>query len=87
MIKKLRKPLDKQLNKCYNKIIKRKEETKMKNELLIEIISSCLNNELCDGCERYGSPYSYENGGSCQKCRNIASKEIKSILEKQKKNN
>lgn len=57
----------------------------MKNELLIEIISSCLNDELCGGCGRYGSPYSYENGGSCQKCRNIALKKIKSILEKTKK--
>lgn len=58
----------------------------MKNELLIEIINSCLNDELCSGCEMYGSPYSYENGGSCQKCKNMALKKIKSILEKQKNN-
>lgn len=58
----------------------------MKNELLIEIIDSALNNKLCSGCQKYGSPHSYKNGGSCQKCMSMASKEIKSILDKQKNN-
>lgn len=58
----------------------------MKNELLIEIIDSVLNDKLCSGCQKYGSPYSYENGGSCEQCMSMASKEIKSILEKQKNN-
>ena len=63
-----------------------KDKINMKNELLIEIIDSILNEELCGGCQKYGSPYSYENGESCQECMSMASKEIKSILEKQKNN-
>lgn len=61
----------------------------MKIELLIEIAYSILNDELCDGCAKYGSPYSYENDkytGSCDKCRHMAAEEIKSILEKLKNN-
>lgn len=61
----------------------------MKIELLIEIAHSALNDELCDGCEKYGSPYSYYscgNDGGCEKCRSMAMKEIKLILEKQKNN-
>lgn len=56
----------------------------MKNELLAEIANSALNDDLCRGCDKYGSPLSYENGGSCQLCRGMAAKEIKSILERQK---
>lgn len=56
----------------------------MKNELLAEIANSALNDDLCRGCDKYGSPLSYENGGSCQLCRGMAAKEIKSILERRK---
>ena len=56
----------------------------MKNELLAEIAFSALNDDLCGGCTKYGSPLSYENGGSCQLCRGMAAKEIKSILDRRK---
>lgn len=61
----------------------------MEIELLIEIAYSSLNEKLCNGCTKYGSPYSYKNDrytGSCNKCRCMAAEEIKSILEKQKNN-
>ena len=56
----------------------------MKNKLLAEIAYSALTDDLCDGCDKYDSPFSYENGGSCQLCRRMAAKEIKSFLERRK---
>ena len=56
----------------------------MKNKLLAEIAYSALTDDLCEGCDKYDSPFSYENGGSCQLCRRMAAKEIKSFLERRK---
>ena len=56
----------------------------MKNELLAEIAYSALTDDTCKGCAKYGSPLSYENGGSCKLCREMAAREIKVILERQK---
>lgn len=53
----------------------------MKNELLAEIAYSALTDDTCKGCDKYGSPLSYENGGSCKLCREMAAREIKVILE------
>ena len=36
----------------------------MKNKLLAEIAYSALTDDLCEGCDKYDSPFSYENGGS-----------------------
>ena len=56
----------------------------MKNKLLAEIAYSALTDDLCEGCDKYGSLFSYENGGSCQLCRRMAARAIKSILERRK---
>ena len=56
----------------------------MKNKLLAEIAYSALTDDLCEGCDKYDSPFSYENGGSCQLCRRMAARQIKSILERRK---
>ena len=58
----------------------------MNKELLIEIVTSALNDDLCDGCSESSAPYSYENGGSCDKCRSMAAEEIKKIIKKWKGN-
>ena len=59
----------------------------MNKELLIEIITSALNDDLCGGCSEIAAPYAYENGGSCQKCRSMAAEEIKKIIKKCKDGN
>ena len=56
------------------------------NEMLIEIVGSVLNDDLCDGCHEKPSPYSYENGGSCQLCCHKAAKEVIRVLKKEKNN-
>lgn len=56
----------------------------MNKELLIEIMTSALYDTLCDGCNESPAPYSYENGGSCDKCRSMAVEEIKIIIKKWK---
>ena len=56
----------------------------MNKELLIEIMTSALNDDLCGGCSEFAAPYAYENGGSCQKCRSMAAEEIKIIIKKWK---
>lgn len=58
----------------------------MNKELLIEIMTSALNDDLCGGCSESPALYSYENGGSCDKCRSIAAEEIKTIIKKWKGN-
>ena len=52
----------------------------MEKDRLIEIMTSALDNGLCGGCKPSVSPYAYENGGSCDKCRHIAAIEIASII-------
>lgn len=56
----------------------------MNKKLLIEIMTSALNDDLCGGCSEIAAPYAYENGGSCQKCRSMAAEEIKIIIKKWK---
>ena len=54
----------------------------MKKERLIEIVTSALNDRLCDGCKDTHSPYAYESckGGSCDLCRSKAAEEVVEIL-------
>jgi len=59
----------------------------MNKKLLIEIMTSALNDDLCGGCSEIAAPYAYENGGSCQKCRSMAAEEIKIIIKKWKDDN
>ena len=56
----------------------------MKKKQLIEIVNSALTERLCAGCAEELSPYSYENNGSCYKCREKAAKEIILIIKENK---
>lgn len=57
----------------------------MKKEVLIEIVTSALNETLCDGCKNTLSPYAYESckGGSCDLCRSKAGEEVVAIINAQ----
>lgn len=54
----------------------------MEKKMLIEIVTSLLNDRLCDGCKDTRSPYSYGSckGGSCGLCRSKAAEEVATII-------
>ena len=49
-------------------------------EMLIEVVTSTLQEYPCDGCEKTKSPYADLNGG-CQRCRIEVAKVVAEIIK------